>query len=313
MGGADAGMSEYPSRSIAGRSERTAGLLSLHLGAHKTASTHLQQSLRQVREELGQGGLCYAGPKTLRAMTLAEALERGGASRPARECRQAMSELAANHAQLLLSEENILGGTRRYNMIAENGVLYPHAGRRVRQVIQMAGRGNATLFLSLRDPAAYNQSAFALQVSLGNEIELDPWLHGRDPTRVRWSGLVKRLAAIDSVDRIVIWRYEDYRELRPRVLELMLGEELAALIPELPPSNVSLTQAGYDWFRKRAMADSEEDLRVLVRRAQRRFSRDAGHAPLQLFDDEVRARSALMYAREVSLVRATEKVQFLDP
>lgn len=289
-------------------------MLSIHLGAHKTASTHLQQCLRVSREQLRSGGVFYAGPVLLRdRMPLGDALAQGKASRAAREFTRLLAEHAANQPRMLLSDENILGGTHRNHIVNAGGVLYPAALRRVRQVIDMAGRVPVTLFLSLRDPATFNISAFALQVSVGQEIEIGAYLRGRDPTRLPWAGLLRRLAQIERVERIVVWCYEDYRAVRSRVLAAMLGNELAGQVPDLPPSNVSMTQAGYDWFVSRAMADSDADLRDLVREAQASFPRAEGHMPLNLFPEEILRRSASNYASEVDLVRTVPKVDFLMP
>ena len=291
--------------------------LTIHLGAHKTASTHLQYSLRLARDDLRAGGVFLAEPSMLRedqaAIPLSRALAEGEAGAAQAECAQLMAVARGDAPDLLLTEENILGGTRRGTMFSRRGVLYPFAARRLRQVLAMTGGGPATLYLALRDPVAFNVSAFALQVSLGNEIELAPYLQGRDAARVGWAGLVRRLAAIEGVERVVVWRYEDYRALRPRLLQKLLPPQLAALVPDPPHSNESLTQAGYDWFLKRAMVDSEADLRVLARRARNRFRRVDGHAPLRLLDAADHARGAAHYADEIALLRGLARVTYLEP
>jgi len=288
--------------------------LSIHLGAHKTASTHLQFSLRQIQDRLSEAGVFYADPAQLRdALPLALALAQGARSKAARECQRQFEAARATHEALLISEENILGGTHRTNMYSRWGTLYSHAPKRLRQVIAMAGTESATIYLAVRDPAGFHVSAFALQLSLGNEIELDPYLGGRDPARVRWSGLVKRLAAVESVGRIVVWRYEDYAAIRPRLLDRLVPSSLVAEVPEPAPRNVSVTQPGYEWYRERAMIDTQSDLRVLFRRARQKFPREAGHPPLRLLDDEVHARSAYIYAAEIAAIRKLPGVEFLDP
>lgn len=288
--------------------------LTIHLGAHKTASTHLQQSVRQVRDRLLAAGVFHADPVLLRgSLPLAAALAKGPGSVPARRFSAELRRMRAGLPDLLLSEENILGGTHRERLHSARGVIYPEAQARVRQVIAMAGGGPATLLLAVRDPAAFHVSAFALQLSLGNEIELGAYLGGRDPARAGWAGLVARLAALEEAARIVVWRYEDYRQLRPRILALMLPPGLAALVPEPPPANVSLSQPGYEWFLRRAMADSEVDLRILAGRACRRFDRGAGHAPLRLLPEEDYRRSAANYARAIARLRRMPKVELLEP
>ncbi|MDS9466439.1 hypothetical protein RGQ15_02465 [Paracoccus sp. MBLB3053] len=289
-------------------------MLSIHLGAHKTASTHLQNSLREVQDSLNGGGVFYADPSVLReTIPLAQALAQGSDCQAHQDCVRQFAAARDHYERLFISEENILGGTHRTNMFSRRGVLYPDAAPRVRQVIEMAGGESATLYLSVRDPAHFCVSAFALQMSLGNELELRPYLRGRDPAQIRWSGLVKRLARVEGVKRLVIWRYEDYRAVRERLLGLLLPDGLAGIVPDLEPKNVSVTQEGYEWFLARAMADTSADLRHLLRQARRRFTREDGHGPLRLLDDEVYRRSAEFYAQEIAAIKARRNVEFLEP
>lgn len=289
--------------------------LTIHLGAHKTASTHLQQSLRLARDTLEAGGLFLAEPSMLRddgAIPLAQALAEGPGRDGDKGCRAALAHLRGACPHLLISEENILGGTARGKLFSPRGLIYPFAARRVRQVIALAGGGPATLFLGLRDPAGFLVSAFALQLSFGKERGLADYLGGRNPARLGWAGLVRRLAEIPEVARLVVWRYEDYAALRPQILARMLPQDLTRAVPDPAPANESLTQPGYLWFRRQAMADSDADLRVLAHRARRRFPRAAGYPPLRLLDEAVYARSKVFYAAEIACLRALPKVEFLD-
>lgn len=290
--------------------------LTIHLGAHKTASTHLQQSLKVAQDALQAGGVFLADPSMLRdegPIPLAQALAEGPGRAGDKASREALARLRDACPHLLISEENILGGTARGKLFSSRGLIYPFAVRRVRQVIALAGGGPATLFLGLRDPASFLVSAFALQLSFGNEIVLSDYLGGRNPARLGWAGLVRRLAEIPEVARLVVWRYEDYAALRPQILARMLPQDLARAVPDPAPANESLTQPGYLWFRRQAMADSDADLRILVQRARRRFPRSAGHPPLRLLGEAVHARSQAFYAAEIQRLRALPKVEFLEP
>lgn len=290
--------------------------LTFHLGAHKTASTHLQQALCQARPDLWRAGVFYADPWTLRGqgVDLARLLTAGAAT-PGEMARFARSLRNARETcpDLLISEENILGRTGRRRLVSRDGEVYPEATPRLQRMIALAGGGPATLFLSVRDPAAFNLSVFALQVGKGKEFDYAMFLNGRDPAWIGWAGLVERLSTVPGVGGVVVWRYEDYAALRPRLLARMLPPALAAAVPDLPPLNESLTQAGYDWFVRVAMDDPEVDLRVLARRARMLFPRAQGYAPLKLLPDAVRARSSVLYARDLVALARLPGVELLTP
>lgn len=289
--------------------------LSIHLGAHKTASTHLQFSLRQVRDRLLCAGLAYVDPAMLRGqpLSLSAVLAQGIGGRDQESARQMLLDMRQGCRDLLISEENILGMTHRSRLFSRRGEIYPRAAQRLRHVIALVGGGPAVVYLSLRDPASFIVSAFALQVAGGKEIDIAAYLGDRDPARSAWAGLVGRLAAVEGVSRIVLWRYEDYPALRPRLLERLLPAGLAAEVPDPPPANVSLTQAGYDWLLRRAASGEGIDQRTLARRARERFQPASGHARLRLLDDETHARSARNYAQDIAALRAMPGVEFLEP
>ncbi|RCW88090.1 hypothetical protein [Paracoccus lutimaris] len=290
--------------------------LTIHLGAHKTASTHLQNSLRMAQGQLRAAGVFYAAPVVLRSpyLPLIPVLLRPECPdwyRP--HLVRVLSEARDICPEVLLSDENLLGGINRYNLFGGSGLLYPDAPRRVAETIALAGGGPATLCLAVRDPIRFNLSAFAHLVIRGEEIALDQFLRRRDPARADWVGLVRRLSALPGIARIVVWRYEDYPALRPRILARMLPPALVAQVPDAPPANEGLTQPGYDWFVARALADSKVGLRVLARRARMRFPAADGHAPLRLLPDEDYARSAAGYARQIRQLRHLPGVELLAP
>ena len=289
--------------------------LSIHLGAHKTASTHLQVSLRQVRDQMAAAGLCYVDPAHLRTkpLMLTQMLADGPGCAGEDDFIAAFQALRGGAPDLLVSEENILGGTHRSNCVSRKGVFHPFAVRRLRHLLALTGEEECTLYLALRDPAGFNTSAFALQVSAGNEVEFSAWLRGRDPAHLGWLSLVRRLVAMKDVRHLVIWRYEDYGALRPQLLARMLPDGVAAQVPDLPPANESMTQTGFDWFVDRAMRDSEIDLRKLAMAARLKFRRADGHAPLRLVSDADQLRSAREYADDVAAISGLPKVEFLRP
>ena len=70
--------------------------LTIHLGAHKTASTHLQQSLKVAQDALQAGGVFLADPSMLRdegPIPLAQALAEGPGRAGDKASREALARL----------------------------------------------------------------------------------------------------------------------------------------------------------------------------------------------------------------------------
>ena len=290
-------------------------VLTLHLGAHKTATTHLQASLRAANGVLRERGVHFAGPTVLRTQRcpLTLALSESGTERQAERARRHLADVAEIYPELLISDENIIGGTRRGYLFGRRGQIYPQAAPRLRKLLTLLPNRPVDAVLSIRDPASFLTSAFSLQLNRGMELELDGYLNGRDPTAVDWTDLAARILSLPGIRRLTVWRYEDYRALRPRILSELLPPGVAPLIPDPRPVNVGMSRQGYDWLTGRAMQDAEADLRELAGQARTRFPRSAGHDPLVLLGHAQRRLSARRYAQDVARLRELPGVIFLDP
>lgn len=290
-------------------------VLTLHLGAHKTATTHLQESLRLAICPLRDVGVHYLGPRDLREnlLPLIRSLNDSGRVAQRQRTRRRMRTAFDVYPEILLSDENIIGGTKRHRLFGPNGQIYPDAGPRLRLLTRLLGNRPVVAALSVRDPARFHMSAFSLQVSQGFELDPDQYMSGRDPAAVDWTGLARRILAVPGVTRLIMWRYEDYRSLRPRILDALLPAGLSAQVPDPRPANVGISQPAYDWLVARAMKDSDTDLRILVRRARSRFPRQDGHPALDMLCADDYERSARNYALDVDRLRGLPGVELLEP
>ncbi|MDO5529701.1 MAG: hypothetical protein Q4F71_09885 [Paracoccus sp. (in: a-proteobacteria)] len=288
----------------------------IHVGAHKTATTHLQSALREVRADLARAGMGYIGPGRLRGGngSLEQCLRQPGrAGAASRAVGESLRAARAQFGDLLLSEENILGGTRRSHIFGPEGMLYPRAVERLRYVITLLGRPRASVFLSVRDPASFVVSAFHQQVLSAREVLIEDYVRDVPVAALGWAELAGRIAAMPSVTRVIVWRYEDYRALRPEICARMLRPELAGLVPDPAPNNTGMSQAAYELYTKRALEDIEAPLKDLVKEAMRALPRGPDRPGLRLLDDETYARSAAHYAAEIERIAQIPGVELLRP
>ncbi len=289
--------------------------LTIHLGAHKTATTHLQMALRAAQWDLRRAGVYYSGPHYLRELRcpLTLALSDSGFTRKCQRAKRHLDAVLDFYPEVLLSDENMLGGARRTQLLNAKGVIYPEAGRRLRKMFRLLSNRPATIALSVRDPAGFMTSAFSLQVHRGEELEFEAFMGGRDPAAISWSDLATRILRLPNVGRLIVWRYEDYHPLRQRILRKLLPDALAEKVPDTQPSNVSISQEGYEWLIAQAMRDSDADLRDLATKARQDFARKDGFNALKVVSDDDMKRSAEGYQADVARLRAMPGVDFLDP
>ncbi|WP_134727251.1 hypothetical protein [Paracoccus luteus] len=315
--------------------------LTVHVGAHKTATTHLQSTLRAMIPALLRAGVHYSdvvhwrGDRAMDAglIRLADRLARrapaaapspfrpqpgGAAARGADPLRgdqkavaRVLDGIVANWPQVVLSEENILGRIRSDRLFGADNTIYPSAGPRVDALGAVLRRRPMRLCLSIREPAGFLTSAFAMQVLGGRELLFDAYLDGFAPDLLSWSGLAERLLAVPGVAGLTVWRYEDYPAIRPALFDRLLPSGVAAVAPDLPAVNVSMSQDAYEALRARAMAKPGGDLRGMARRAARQFPRRPGERMLDVVDAALARRCAQAYAEDCARLAAMPGVDLL--
>lgn len=290
--------------------------LTIHVGAHKTASTHLQQTLRGMIPQMLAAGIHYSDVQHWRGGVTRLAVALGDGPAPARlrnRLRRRLDVTAATWPEMVISEENILGSLRREGLMGEAGLIYPEAPRRMARLCAMLRHRPATICLAVREPCAFLTSAFSMQVMGGHELDFDDYLDGFDPAQLSWTDLARRLLAVRGVARLVVWRYEDYAAIRPRILSRILPQALADRAPDPPAAIVGLSPQAYREIRDQARRHPEADRPGIARDAKSRFPRSTGQQRLDLTDAATAARCRTAYDADVADLARLPRATLLRP
>lgn len=198
----------------------------LHLGAHKTASTHLQAVMRKNAAQLTAAGVHYADPASLRALL--------GAGQRAAEAMAPLPSLRTTIAKqrlrrlttgspglLIAADENTLGHCAH---MVEAGMLYPSARQRLSLWRPISRRRDVICFLAIRD---YPEFFSGVHVQSIRDNVFQP-LTATAMERLaalprRWPDLIADIRRTLPRARIVIWRFEDYKPLRAQLADRITG------------------------------------------------------------------------------------------
>lgn len=232
--------------------------LRVHLGAHKTASTHLQTCLGDARAVLLDAGL-DAVPRALLRTTVTPLRH---PSRPEgrrvgpgfrRAVQEALAPLRLGPGRLILSEENLLGPSdwplRRPPYWAAPFFLRP--------VLALERGGGAEgarvetrFFLALRSFDGLLPAAYAQRLRQGA-----PWPAPFETIRRRaaarppsWLPLLRMLRIAAPRAQVTIWSHDDYRAHGHAIREALCGVPLPpAHEPADPPNTRTPSAAAVAW------------------------------------------------------------------
>ena len=215
----------------------------LHFGAHKTATTHMQDTLAAIRPRLLGKGIDYI-PRddlrlpldaVLRNRTWHMAAMRLGIGRTAvrRKLDAAIKPLRKGGNTVILSEENVLG----HMVTAFWNPFYKNAPLRLRAVASLQTRQvEIEVHLAIRSmetflPSAYTQSLRHFATTPFKDVHAATM-----SAPPRWTNLVRTIRDEFPKANLHVWRYEDYRDHGSEMLEGICGTQLGPLPDVAPPT-----------------------------------------------------------------------------
>lgn len=285
--------------------------LRVHLGAHKTATTHLQDSLVAHRALVARAGIDYIprenfGPLQRRFSNPHHWRKRLWSWPVEQLFLRQFKALRDGSGTVLLSDEDLLGFS--YDLFAPS--IYPDL-RGLHVVRSLARNTKLTLFLGIRSfdqilPSAYAQSIKAIAPKPG---WLDGIRAGIAQSPPSWAELVGRLKVMFPEATLRVWLQEDYRAHSQEVLTFFVGRNVGRF-PDVPPP-VRTTSPSHEAILEAARLDPS--LPMAVRRVRvheifyEKLPAGAGRAPFRPFNEGEIARLKDLYEEDK---RALER---LDP
>lgn len=224
--------------------------ITLHFGAHRTASTTLQRVLGASRDTLQAQGIAYWGPKRTRNGLFEGLTGQRETAMPWRQRRpgrsvgrvsMALDESWQNGArQLIVSEENMLGTMRRTLAF---GALYPDAAERIARIAKAFGGRADQIGLCLRSYDHWWASALGFQMLRGGPLPTTDLIQTLLEQHRRWRDIVTELAAAFPNACIKVWTFEALAAQPEAILAGLLGPGLGRLRGTRDWHNASPTPA----------------------------------------------------------------------
>lgn len=285
----------------------------LHIGAHKTASTHLQMAMARARDALQGQGVVYFGPDELRRRGLGVPEYLSAATDDPDHAGRIRAALAVPGSRLVLSDENLLGNAHNAEMI-RTARLYDRAGARLERLAPLLPPGQVALALGIRNPAGFLTSAYAQRLMSGRMQSYADYTQGLDPARLRWVDLIERLQAALPGAACHVWRYEDYPANAPRVLQTLLGAAAQAARPGPGVAHPGLSAQAHATLMAEAPAlagRGEEAIKARVKALRAAWPKGAQHPGFQPHDAATLQRADTAYAGDCARIATMPGVRAL--
>jgi hypothetical protein len=219
--------------------------VTLHIGAHRTATTTFQHYLRQQLAMLHERDIGVWGPERTRKSVFPGLFVNSTAPRsrnPALRAQGRARMLTAMAAQgglqhLLVSDENMLGSCV-HNL--RRGALYPAAGERMARVAAAFGGRVSRIVLSIRAQDVWWASALAMTVERGHRVPAQARIDAVCSGTRAWRDVITDIACAVPDAELHVMPFEHFANRPAAVLRTALGIDIphdgTQTAPRLIPS-----------------------------------------------------------------------------
>lgn len=279
----------------------------LHLGAHKTASTHLQSSLQRHRPALAALGIDFVPTRELRRTIRHQPHWLFLPGGRVRALRAALGELVAGLPVLAISEENLLGEVA--DALAPRP--YPRLEVRCGIMARAVGRAHITPCLAIRSFDRFWASCLVEVIRSGVAPPPLPAPVSHPPS---WLEICRRIRRIFPAAPLTVWRHEDYDPRRAATA--LLGRDpgplpgVARFTRRASPSPEGIRLA-LSAVRAAGAADAAATVAAEVSAIFDAHPAVAGAEPFRPFDVETGARLREAYATDLAALAAEPGIRLL--
>jgi hypothetical protein len=282
-------------------------LIALHLGAHKTATTYIQNALELSRQKLNQIGIGYV-PLTDVRSSLTGRLGFGRSGLPA-----AANQLLGDYhpcKRLIISDENIIGGLKPSFV----GGFYPRRRGRLAKLLNGLGQHNFRVYFATRAYDEFISAIYCEYIRHHPFVDTQSYLRGATYKTFNWLDIVETFVKLIGSENVTIWRYEDFHAVQGQVFAALL--DASPNLIEKPTGRVreSLSaKAVQSLACLQATRDSDE-LRARARSAAAAYPKGPDNPPFSALDTVNAEKLRTRYEHDIArILKDFPGVHFLRP
>ena len=194
--------------------------IALHIGVHKTASTHLQELIWRNNSLLSEYGIRFYRPVEMRKKVTPNICGVANNNESSKtKLKEAINEIIFqnNFKRIILADENFIGDTRG---IYINGSIYPNVVERLKVIRDyLPAEEVKQIYVCFRDYGEYIPSSYCEFIRHNNFVEFGKYVEKFDYSISYWLRLVTEIGDFFPDSSIYVWNYAKYREIEEKISE----------------------------------------------------------------------------------------------
>lgn len=200
----------------------------LHLGAHKTGSTFIQNTMKENLNLLSGQGVAYFGGEDARINFTRDIVYPAAGLRASElsydelliNCRRLLHEKAEKHRALFISNENILGYC---DLIKSGGYIYPRSSSVLVFLREVLVEWDVKVHFFIRNYADFIESTYIQKIKEGLHYEFEEYRRVCTIEKISWVTAIEDIWSCFGEENVRIVKYEDFKCDQEKYLDYALG------------------------------------------------------------------------------------------
>ncbi|MEM6586701.1 MAG: hypothetical protein AAF692_13195 [Pseudomonadota bacterium] len=295
-------------------------VIRLHVGAHKTATTYIQDTLACNRDASAGAGVAYWPRETVRPLVNAMIRQRKEAPRSTLARAKAyfspsendpvarLRDLFSGRFDVTISDENLLGEAKD----SFEEALYLNARAQLITLKAALPETRLEILVALRSYDAFLSSLYAETLRNGAMIRPEDAKSAQARVAGEWPRLIAEIRDTFPNARLVVWRYEDFGHLENDILARLSGLDGASLNKrDSAQATLNPSIKAIETYVRDAPQMNWVDRMVHMRALIARHPQTDPSSRFTLWTAEEAATLSQRYAQDVETIKSRDDVEFL--
>ena len=211
--------------------------INIHVGAHKTATTLIQDHLHLHRKAISDSNTLWNSYQTMRPILTNKLSKFSNKNYNYKlPLKDSSNQEEDNLHRLLYPCQNFDIVT--FSDVIKNEELYPQLTSRLQIFSQILPKPPSLIFLSIRNIKSFLVSAYCESLVHADKFyPFKKYIENTDLSKLSWVSVVERIHRVFPQSKVVVWRYEDLSKVLPQLIPLLIGSNAASKIPPVSLDN----------------------------------------------------------------------------
>ena len=268
-------------------------LMALHLGAHKTATTYMQDAMELSREELRESGIGYVPLMELRPRVT----ERLGFGRLG--LHGAVNRLLSEYRgckRLIISDENIIGGLRP----SAKWGFYPKHRERLAKLLGKLGRQDCKIYFATRSYDEFISAMYCEYIRHRAFVGAEAYLRNFEYGAFSWAKIVETFVTLIGAENVHVWRYEDFPAAQDQVFAALIDAPANLVLRPTGRVRESLSVRAVQTLASLEPARNPDEARARAKAAAAAHPKGSDDPPFSAFSSAMSQTLRARYESEIS-------------